>query len=871
MKSKKTKHKFASKPKKKRRGENLKRYRVSIRSISSAETHETGTNRSQSNEAPSHASETASFQPEVQSPTLSTQSAMNPSNTQQLEPSPATVEKGQQLSSEILEGRRIVDLKFFLGEIQKFDRHKPFDCGFSDMVLKREIRHGLNSKLHFVCELCGLKCAFWTNPKVNMLNVNTAAAAGTISTGGGHAQCQEFLGALNIPSMTSKSFQKHQRRVSVSWIKCAQEEMRKAIELEIKEAIKRGHVDENGIPLLTVVADGSWCKRSYRTNYNALSGVAAIVGFYTRKVLFLAVRNKYCKICDDAARINSPVREHACSKNWNKNSTSMEASIIVEGFLSSESMYNVRFAKLIADGDSSVYKKILDANPYKNLKVEKIECRNHLLRNYARKLKELATTSDGRKNPIHLRRHIGNKILKLRTCVVKAIEYRNKETTSWQTKVQNLKKDIENSPSHCFGEHTKCKELGYFCDGEAKGNEKNLIPEMKETPIYDKLTDIVRSLASFSNSLIYNVDSNSVEQYNAVIAKFVGGKRINFAKSESYKTRCFGAMVQYNTKKAHYYLHKEICKRSPGVHTKIMEDKRLERLKKRKSQPRSRRKLTYCKPDEHYGGNAQRPDLEVNDFEDKKLKFLEELIKSEEEVQHIEKKTVGQNKNQDWFKYRTQLITASNMGRICRKMPQTSCKTIVKSIVYPEDEEFSNKAMIYGNRHEKEALDAVSKEIEEEIEECGLYIDIDQQYFGATPDGRIKNGIVEVKCPPSAAAFPSFEDMFKSKVNKWWVKNIKNETFELKRTHPYFYQVQGQLHVTRSQFCVFGMWTPNWLKIVKIEVDHAFWQKEMEPKLTDFYFQCVLPEIIDPRYPRKMPFRELQNFTLKRKRTTDSN
>ncbi|KAE9522087.1 hypothetical protein AGLY_017506 [Aphis glycines] len=69
----------------------------------------------------------------------------------------------------------------------------------------------------------------------------------------------------------------------------------------------------------------------------------------------------------------------------------MEASIIVEGFKNSEKMYGLRYHKLIADGDSSVYQKILESRPYKNITVEKVECRNHLLRNLCNKLKGIST------------------------------------------------------------------------------------------------------------------------------------------------------------------------------------------------------------------------------------------------------------------------------------------------------------------------------------------------------------------------------------------------------------------------------------------------------------------------------------------------
>lgn len=41
-----------------------------------------------------------------------------------------------------------------------------------------------------------------------------------------------------------------------------------------------------------------------------------------------------------------------------------------------------------------------------------------------------------------------------------------------QNKIDYLKKDILNSPSHIFGEHAHCKELQYFCEGNPKPNEK---------------------------------------------------------------------------------------------------------------------------------------------------------------------------------------------------------------------------------------------------------------------------------------------------------------------------------------------------------------------------------------------------------------
>ncbi|CAH1383606.1 unnamed protein product, partial [Tenebrio molitor] len=45
---------------------------------------------------------------------------------------------------------------------------------------------------------------------------------------------------------------------------------------EARLAIEAGMVNEQGIPIITVLTDSAWSKRSYKTNYNALSGVACI-------------------------------------------------------------------------------------------------------------------------------------------------------------------------------------------------------------------------------------------------------------------------------------------------------------------------------------------------------------------------------------------------------------------------------------------------------------------------------------------------------------------------------------------------------------------------------------------------------------------
>lgn len=234
-------------------------------------------------------------------------------------------------------------------------------------------------------------------------------------------------------------------------------------------------------------------------------------------------------------------------------------------------VYGVVFSKLIADGDSSCYAKILEARPYANITVEKIECRNHLLRNYCNKLKIMSEQAKLAKPK--LRKCLQSKILKLRGATTEAIKYRKKEEQADLDRISALKNDIFNGPNHVFGDHANC--ACYFCSG-TKDSEINMVPEFKDCGLYDHIMKAVNYLANHSRSLIYDVDSNIVEQYHAIIAKFVGGKRINYCLRRSYQGRCAAAVVAHNTKKPHSHLHKSMCdNRSPNKYVKHLKLKRL--------------------------------------------------------------------------------------------------------------------------------------------------------------------------------------------------------------------------------------------------------------------------------------------------------
>ncbi|KAF2891831.1 hypothetical protein ILUMI_14342, partial [Ignelater luminosus] len=52
-------------------------------------------------------------------------------------------------------------------------------------------------------------------------------------------------------------------------------------------------------------------------------------------------------------------------------------------------MHDVKYTRMVGDGDSSVHRWLLETPPYGELLIEKVECKNHLLRNLCSRLRDI--------------------------------------------------------------------------------------------------------------------------------------------------------------------------------------------------------------------------------------------------------------------------------------------------------------------------------------------------------------------------------------------------------------------------------------------------------------------------------------------------
>ncbi|KAF4533068.1 hypothetical protein B566_EDAN002631, partial [Ephemera danica] len=754
-----------------------------------------------------------------------------------------------------ISGRRIFEPFFFITTLFSLKYHSSY-CSLDDLELLSETREGFRSVFTFQCKMCNGKYPVTTENTTDCtkLDVNTSIVHGTMVAGGGLATINEIAMSLNMPSMGPNTYQKVAVALSSVLQTIAKQVMHAAAAVEKSYAIAMGKITSNLKAKITVIADGCWPKRSYRTNYSSLSGV---------KVLHFGVKNKYCSICAQAKKKSTEPPAHKCYKNWgsNQSSTSMEAAIISEGFCNSETEYGIVYDQLIADGDSSVYKKIRDAKPYNDTMVEKIECRNHLLRNFDSKLRNIASSSGRMQETGFFRKFIDENRLRMRISISCAIKYRKDEQSiTMGEKIKNLKNDIMNMPYHVCGQHDNCHT--YFCKG-LKDGEINHVPRMKKTVVWEELLFVTKRLSFEARSLIHDVDNNIVESFNNGVCKVIGGKRTNFTMRGDFQSRCAIAVISHNDGRNHYLLHKAMCEEnSPGMHTKRMEQAKIKINRRQKTQnSRARRPLGISRSarfenDPDYGENAQQPDMPENVYNEERDKFLQSLMKSPEEIVNIERRTVLQRDSHEWVQLHQYLFTASSFHRVKARRQSTSCAKIVNDLLYGD---FDTAAMQYGRENEDQVRDLLSIFLDVEIQECGIFIHPEHNFLAASPDGLIGDDtLVEIKCSYSAAGLNlSPEEAVKSKKTSFWKFDKSTGEYIVNKNDKWFTQIQGQLNVTGREKCIFAYYTPvePYFKIEIIYRDRDFWQN-LVLQLVKFYMECLLPEIIDPRKKRSMPLRE---------------
>lgn len=399
--------------------------------------------------------------------------------------------------------------------------------------------------------------------------------------------------------------------------------------------------------------------------------------------------------------------------------------------------------------------------------------------------------------------------------------------------IETLGEDLKNGPKHIFGDHKMCKD--YYCKIDKNESVSFSVDTQK---VLERVEDILKPLIRKAPQLITNDTSN--ENFMSLVAKFTGGKQISRGKKGSFTHRTYGAALDFQY--GPHWTHKTWKKTtliSPFSPLRKFAEKTNKQMDyKRKSLYNSfmdssknkKVKIIQKSGEEDYGEYCQKLDMDEEDYELEKIQFLKILQVTEDTRKDIEQKTIGKSDNSNWFEARKNRLTASNFGTICKRLKTTKYGPTVHRLLYKDNNE-QLPALQYGRLNGPEAVRQYEKEKNVKVLPCGLFVDLHIGFLAATPDGLIEpNGIIEVKCPISIRTL-GIKFAVKNKKSFYLKYNENTQQIYLNKNHEYYYQIQGQLHISNRDFCDFVVWTPKEIHIERIQRDDMFWEKKMEEQL----------------------------------------
>ena len=275
---------------------------------------------------------------------------------------------------------------------------------------------------------------------------------------------------------------------------------------------------------------------------------------------------------------------------------------------------------------------------------------------------------------------------------------------------------------------------------------------------------------------------------------FDGGKQYNRIQRGAFQHRCVaaGLAIQHGPTWGVSFW-KNSTSTDPGEVMSTYATSRQQQLYKDRTRKQSflyksqrcASKRTIAVPQHHYGPDSQQEDIPPADLAQLCSEYYKRKVEiSRKDAQYIEEHTTSQADDSLWHQQR----------RLCY-------------VEYLRVEGHPNVT----------------------VKSSGLVIDTEEPSLAYSPDCLVEDpelpdprGICEVKCPYNLAK--DFITPAKAaKDNKSFCCKLGTQGKpELKRTHNYFYQVQGALAITRHSWCDFVVWSPAGISVEHIAFNIEF-------------------------------------------------
>lgn len=204
-------------------------------------------------------------------------------------------------------------------------------------------------------------------------------------------------------------------------------------------------------------------------------------------------------------------------------------------------------------------------------------------------------------------------------------------------------------------------------------------------------------------------------------------------------------------------------------------------------------------------------------------------------VNKFECATRAQSTCPEWHQLRRQRLTASRFREICQ-VRENSEEDLANRLLQGTRQ---TAAMKRGLELEADAIWEYCQMKRVNHYPCGFVIHPDASWLGASPDGLIFDpsepcqfGLIEIKCPN-----------VKSYVDCPYLQ-MKSGKLELKKTHAYYWQVQGQMLITGMNWCDFVVSAEEDILIQRIYTDSSVMDSIRE-KVDRYFFYVYLQKCLN--------------------------
>ena len=196
-----------------------------------------------------------------------------------------------------------------------------------------------------------------------------------------------------------------------------------------------------------------------------------------------------------------------------------------------------------------------------------------------------------------------------------------------------------------------------------------------------------------------------------------------------------------------------------------------------------------------------------------------------------------QSKSNLWHIERQWRLTASKFGEICKATESKDLELLCQSLFDPP--KLANAAVNHGKTYESIAIKRFEEQNSLSVSKIGLCVNPEFPYLGASPDGIIsEDSILEVKCP-----FSGRNDTIVPGKLFPFLRYDENNSISLRQNHNYYYQIIGQLAITKCKICYFFVYTLKDMFVERIEFDQKFFSENMLPHLKDFFENHFRPYV----------------------------